>query len=98
MKGKAGYETFGSDEFRSIAQLFFGAAAFCSGSCRRLQGRHQLWKEHAGRLAGRRTRAAELSGAEDEKDLLVRPLGRARGGGPGLGLGFRNAVFPPAGG
>jgi hypothetical protein len=28
-----------------------------------------------------------------EKDLSVRPLGRARDGGPGLRLGFRNAIF-----
>jgi hypothetical protein len=48
----------------------------------------------AGRLAGRGARAAELSSAEDEKDLLVRPLGRARDGSPGLALGFRNAMFP----
>jgi hypothetical protein len=48
----------------------------------------------AGRLAGRGARAAELSSAEDEKDLLVRPLGRARCGSPGLKLGFRNAMFP----
>ena len=48
----------------------------------------------AGRLAGRGARAAEVSSAEDEKDLLVRPLGRARGGSPGLALGFRNAMFP----
>ncbi len=45
-------------------------------------------------LAGRGARAAELSSTEDEKDLLVRPLGRARGGSPGLALGFRNAMFP----
>ena len=50
--------------------------------------------ESAGRLAGRGARAAELSSAEDEKDLLVRPLGRARCGSPGLALGFRNAMFP----
>jgi hypothetical protein len=48
----------------------------------------------AGRLAGRGARAAEVSSAEDEKDLLVRPLGRAKGGSPGLALGFRNAMFP----
>jgi hypothetical protein len=50
--------------------------------------------ESTGRLAGRGARAAELSSAEDEKDLLVRPLGRAKGGSPGLALGFRNAMFP----
>jgi hypothetical protein len=30
----------------------------------------------------------------DEKDRLIRPLGRARGDGPGLRFGFRNGVFP----
>jgi hypothetical protein len=30
----------------------------------------------------------------DEKDQSVRPLGRARGGDPGLALSFRNAMFP----
>ena len=35
----------------------------------------------------------ELGGAVDEKDLSVRPLGRTRGGGPGLKLGCRNAIF-----
>jgi hypothetical protein len=28
-----------------------------------------------------------------EKELTVRPLGRARDGGPGLRLGFRSAMF-----
>jgi hypothetical protein len=50
--------------------------------------------ESTGRLAGRSARGAELSSTEDEKDLIVRPLGRARGGSPGLTLGFRNAMFP----
>jgi hypothetical protein len=30
----------------------------------------------------------------DEKDHSVRPLGRARDGGPDLALSFRNAIFP----
>src|ERR1700678_2313179 len=30
----------------------------------------------------------------DEKDRWIRPLGRARGDGPGCGLCLRNAVFP----
>jgi hypothetical protein len=30
----------------------------------------------------------------DEKDRSVRPSGRAKGGGPGLALSFRNAIFP----
>jgi hypothetical protein len=43
-------------------------------------------------LAGPPIPKEELGGAVVEKDLSIRPLGRARGGGPGLRLGFRNAM------
>jgi hypothetical protein len=43
-----------------------------------------------GRAAGRTNPAKELN----EKDRSIRPLGRAKGRGPRLRFGFRNAIFP----